>query len=321
MSGLHRSRLTCKPLLILLALSCKSKDPTDAGTTSAAKQSPPASSVAKAVVERGAAPVPPPTFARQKLSDAPPPQKPSSAARAVGTGVFLEAVVAGGGAELVPGVDVIGELKVWDATDRVVADSTKESTPFTFAFELVPKDLRAELARLRVGAHLRVWLSPEAAAQFRNPKWPPNSDLRLELKILGSSQRPQPQERTIDGPLVPSFKPPMAGGPPETAKTSSTGVKHLWLASGAEGREPSAGDSLRLRVTAYSIEGVMVTRVIGDQSTALAFASAPAGLKSVLSRMVPGDTVRAWLPAALAREVVPQVSGAAVVDVTLVGYE
>jgi hypothetical protein len=217
---------------------------------------------------------------------------------------------------------VLAELKVWDAANRVITDTAKQSTPFAFGVEGLPGELGEELARQRVGAHLRIWLPSEATSQVRLAEWPTGSNLRLELKILGLRPRPLPTERALGGPAVPKrFDPPAASGPPASAKATPEGIRHVWLESGPEGRQATAADTLQLRLNGYSVAGLVVSTVVSDQPTSLAFASAPAALKPILGKMVPGDTVRAWLPPVHARLVLPQADAAAVVDVTLVGFQ
>jgi hypothetical protein len=319
MSGARANALILS-LVLSAPISCKKNAPTATATSAA----PMASGVPFA-------PAPPdtrpaavtPAIVREKLSNTPPPKKPPPAARAGALGVFYETVVAGNGAELPVSVDVLCELKAWDASDRVVTDSTAQALPFALGPEALPGPLREELMRQRVSGHLRLWLPSEARGQrLRLPGWPDGSDIRLELKILGTRERaPQRELSSATIPLPTRFEAPAASGPPASAKKTPDGIRHLWLASGPEGRQPKPSDTVRLTLTAHSIEGLVVSTPVRDQQTTLAFASTPAGLKPILAQMVPGDTVRAWLPPAVAQQVVPQVSASAVVDVTLEGFQ
>lgn len=304
------------------ATACK-KNASNAATSGSAAPSAATAPAASAPSDtRPAALTSAPAVVRQTLSDTPPPAKPPAGAPAGALGIVYETVSAGTGAELGVGTDILSELRAWDETNRLVTDTTKQPSPFAFGLEGLPGELRDELARQRIGAHLRVWLPPQATSRFRLPGWPTDAELRLELKILGVRERPAQRELGAASiPLPRHFEPPAASGPPPSAKTTPNGVRHLWLASGPEGRQPKESDTVRLKLTAHSVEGVIVSTVIRDRATTLSFAATPAGLKSILAKMVPGDTVRAWLPPALSREVVPQVSESAVVDVTLEGFQ
>jgi len=304
-------------------ISCKKNESNAAPSASAVPSARAALPAAPAPNDtRPAALTPTPAIVRQKLSDTPPPAKPPATARTGALGLSYETVSAGTGAELPPGTDILCELRAWDAGNRMITDTTQQPTPFAFGMEGLPGELREEFARQRTGAHLRVWMPGEATSRLRLAQWPAGAAVRLELKILGVRERTAPREFGAAGvPLPPSFEPPAASGPPANAKTTPGGVRHVWLASGPEGRQPKESDTVRLKLTAHSVEGVLVSTVVRDQPTTLAFASSPGGLKTILAKMVPGDTVRAWLPPALAREVVPQVSATAVVDVTLEGFQ
>lgn len=304
-------------------VSCKKNESNAATSASAAPSALAPLATAPAPNDtRPAGLTPAPAIARQTLSDTPPPLKPPATARTGALGLSYETVSPGTGPELTPGADILCELRAWDASQRMLTDTTKQPTPFAFGVEGLPGELREEFARQRTGAHLRVWMPGEATSRLRLAEWPAGAALRLELKILGVRERSAPREFGAGAvALPPSFEPPAASGPPATAKTTPNGVRHVWLASGPEGRQPKESDTVRLKLTAHSVEGVLVSTVVRDRATTLAFASTPAGLKSILVKMVPGDTVRAWLPPALAREVVPQVSASAVVDVTLEGFQ
>lgn len=323
MTGARAHALILSLLAPTTLIACK-KSESNAGSSSSAPASAPAPAAAAAAHDalRPAALKSAPTFVRAKLSDTPPPAQPPPTVRRGALGIAYETVSAGTGAELLPGADLVCELKAWDGANRVITDTTKEPSPFAFGPEALPSELRSELARQRMGAHLRVWLSGEATSRFRLAGWPAGAELRLELKLLGTRERPSARESgTTALANAPKFDPPAASGPPADAKTTPSGVRHVWLSSGPEGRQPKASDTVRLRLTAYSVEGLVVSTVVRDQPTTLAFASTPAGLAPILGKMVPGDTVRAWLPPGLAREVVPQVSASAVVDVTLEGFQ
>jgi hypothetical protein len=319
MSGVRANALILS-FVLSAPISCKKS----ASSTTSASASPVASGVpfAPALPDTRPAAVNP-AIVREKLSSEAPPKKPPPSARAGALGVFYETVAAGNGAELPAGVDVLCEIKAWDASDRVVTDSTAQALPFALGPEALPAPLREELTRQRVGAHLRVWLPNEARGQrLRLPGWPDGSDIRVELKLLGTRERaPQRELGAATIPVPPRFDPPAASGPPDSAKKTPDGIRHLWLASGPEGRQPKPSDTVRLTLTAHSVEGLIVSTPVRDQPTTLAFASTPAGLKPILAKMVPGDTVRAWLPPAVAQQVVPQVSASAVVDVTLEGFQ
>ena len=62
---------------------------------------------------------------------------------------------------------------------------------------------------------------------------------------------------------------------------------------------------------------LFVSEIVRDQRTEMDLAKAPKAIAHVLAKMVQGDSVRAWLTPALAKEVFPQANSEVVVDVTL----
>ena len=256
---------------------------------------------------------------RPTLSKDPPPQKPPADAEHMALGVSYRQLVRGKERRPAATDRLLAELKAWDETGKVLTDTSGRPEPFMFAQRTLPEPLRLKLAEQSIGSAFQLWLPPEATQGWKLMSWPNEGLVRLELHIIGAVGPPQSTLSTIAGPAPggPKFKPPASTGAPAEAKQGPHGLRYLWLESGPEGSQPEATSIVTLRLTGYSIEGVVVSEIVRDQKTEMELAKAPKALAQVIGKMVRGDSVRAWLSPALAKDVFPQAKSAVVVDVTL----
>jgi hypothetical protein len=256
---------------------------------------------------------------RARLGDGPPATRPPKAARQGPLGVHYHLLDQGGGSEPDVASPLAIEMKAWDESDRLVTDTTKQPQPLIFFLSSLPEPLAAELGKANLGSRLQVWLPAEAGQGWKLPEWPESQAMRLELALLGTAPTAPSRQVTMGAlPIEPVAEPPSATGPPGTAKRAAGGIRYAWLKSGPEGSQPAATSTVVVRYSGYGTEGVVVERIVDNQTSTLQLDKAPAGLGPILAEMVIGDSVRIWLPPDRAREVLPQVTSAAVVDVTLV---
>lgn len=255
---------------------------------------------------------------RGRFDGSPPPVTPPDGAQLGPLGARTLTVQVGEGPLPEPERLLLLELRAWDDSGALLTDTLAHPKPLALSPGVLPEPLRVELSRQRVGTRLQVWISAAAAQRFRLSEWPREGQLRLELVVLGTREPLPATVRQMGSLSTPQrFAPPSVSGPSDEAKTAAGGIRYEWLQSGPEGSQPRQGSQVRLSLTAYSMSGVVVSKVLEDQLTTMTMGQAPAGLQPVLDRMVVGDTVRVWLPEERARQVLPQVSSAAVMDVTL----
>lgn len=256
---------------------------------------------------------------RPTLSKDPPPDKPPPDAEQMELGVSYRQLVRGKERTPAPTDRLFAELKAWDETGKVLTDTRARPQPLMFGQQSLPEPLRMKLAEQPIGSAFQLWLPPEATAGWRFPEWPKEGFVRLELHIIGAMAAPENKLRTLAGaaPGGPKFKPPATTGPPANAKQGPNGLRYVWLESGPEGSQPEETSTVTLRLTGYSVEGIVVSEIVRDQKTEMELAKAPQAFAHVLGKMVRGDSVRAWLEPALAKEVFPQAKSEVVVDVTL----
>lgn len=255
---------------------------------------------------------------RARLDGPAPPSTPPGGAQLGPLGVRTLTVRAGEGPLPEPGHRWVLELRAWNDSGELLTDTLANPKPLELSPGNLPEPLRVELAKQRVGTHLQLWLPAAATQGFRLAEWPREGQLRLELMVLGTREPLPATVRQIGSLSMPQrFAPPSVSGPSPDAKTAAGGIRYEWLQAGPEGSQPRQGSQLRLSLSAHSMSGVVVSKVLDDQLTTMTMGQAPAGLQPVLDHMVVGDTVRVWLPEERARQVLPQVSSAAVMDVTL----
>lgn len=260
---------------------------------------------------------------RPTLGKEPPPPRPPPDAQQAELGVFYRQLTRGTERTPAPRERLFAELKAWDETGNVLTDTSTRPEPLMFGQHSLPEPLRLKLAEHPIGSAFQIWLPPEATAGWRFVGWPDDGLVRLELHVIGALAATSATARTIgarpgEGP---KFKPPASTGPPENAKQGPQGLRYVWLESGPEGSQPQATSIVTLRLTGYRVEGVVVSEIVRDQRTEMDLAKAPKAIAHVVGKMVRGDSVRAWLEPALAKEVFPQAKSEVVVDVTLVDID
>ncbi|HEU5075922.1 MAG TPA: hypothetical protein VFU02_17130 [Polyangiaceae bacterium] len=259
---------------------------------------------------------------RPELSKEPPPEQPPPGAQPLALGAFYRQLARGKERTLSADERVYAELKAWDETGKVLTDTTTRPEPLMFAQRTLPEPLRVRLAEQPIGSAFQLWLPAAATQGWKLPEWPSQGTVRVELHVIGAVTV-QSTVRTVGGGTerAAKFKPPASTGPPANAKQGPNGLRYLWLESGPEGSQPEGTSRVTLRLTGYSVEGVVVSEIVRDQRTEMDLAKAPKAIAHVLGKMVRGDSVRAWLEPALAKEVFPQTKSAVVVDVTLLEIE
>jgi hypothetical protein len=217
---------------------------------------------------------------------------------------------------------VLADLRAWDESGKLLTDTSAKPKPLKFALDALPEPLRLKLKQQPLGSALQVWLPPGATQGWKFYEWPDDQTVRLELHLVGAVPANATVTRMAGRPPgMPKFDPPASTGPPQYAKEGPGGLRYLWLESGPEGSQPTASSRVTLKLNGYTVQGVVVAPFVNDQQTLVDLDKAPAGVAHVLSKMVPGDTVRTWFDTATSKALFPNQDSEVVVDVTLAAID
>lgn len=175
--------------------------------------------------------------------------------------------------------------------------------PLSFTAYTLPEELREPMLALRSGAKARYWLPAAALGRWKPPTWE-TTDLVLDLEVK-EVVVPKRIETAMDGKVPPGLEPKPDPLPPQDAKKSAKGYPYLRLIAGTGGVEPRRDARVRVRFSAWRVEGLVVTALAQDQAASVAMADAPVGVADLLSHMVEGDVLRIWLPPKAAGGLVP----------------
>jgi FKBP-type peptidyl-prolyl cis-trans isomerase len=241
-------------------------------------------------------------------------------ARTAAGGVLWTLSSAGAGEPPSPDQAVNAEVTVWKTDGSLVYSTYEDAAGLTFDLRRLPQALRAELVQVRPGGRARFWLPASALAGWKPDEWP-DEDLIIDYQLIQT--RPPQQvslasRQTVAG-TSPAFPPPAPGEPPPTARRTHDGIAHLSLREG-EHTSPIHSDTLRLRINAWTIRALMVSKLVEGHELALRLDRAAPLLRPTLARMKAGGVERLWLPASLADSVLPSTDkkNPTVIDVELV---
>jgi hypothetical protein len=248
-----------------------------------------------------------------------PERDPPANARTAAGGVLWALLSAGAGDP--PGLDqaVNADVTVWKTDGSLVFSTYNELAGMTFDLRRLPLVLRAELVQVRPGGHARFWLPASALSGWKPDEWP-NEDLIIDYQLIqarpSSAQKAAVAGHQKPPGASPAFPPPAPGEPPDTARQTQ-GIAHLSLRDG-ENALPTHSDTLKLRINAWTVRGLMVSKLLEGHELALRLDRAPSVLRPTLAKMKAGGVERLWLPANVADSVLPSTEGRpTVIDVEL----
>jgi hypothetical protein len=304
-------------MLIALA-SCSKPKPQPAPAAGGPSQTAAASSVSVvgAAASAGAAPSPWAHTPVDPSTIKAPPLTPPPQAKAGPAGVYSQVLEPGEGDLARPVDTIIANFSMWSGDGKLAQSSYAQPQATAFSLASVSPGLREMLAPLKQGAKVRYWLPRASLAGWRPPDWP-DADLIIEVSVLSLTHITITNAggATIDP--VP-FQPPDAAGPPAQALSTASGLHYIYLAHGTAEKHPKPGEHLKLRIDAYSIDGLTLQQLERGLDTATTLERAPGNLSEILSQLNDGDRVRIWLPMGVGRQVIPKAgSHDVVMDTTL----
>jgi FKBP-type peptidyl-prolyl cis-trans isomerase len=170
----------------------------------------------------------------------------------------------------------------------VVFDSTvTHGEPRTSPRDRMPDWLSEAIGEMVVGDKRRVWFPGDALEGA-----PPQAagGLVFDLELVAVERRPDPPAAPKD-----------VAAPPAGAQKTDKGVHYRVLARGKGKRKPTLADTIVVHYTGWTTDGAMFdSSVTGGQPLEMPLANMIDGWKDALSRMVPGDRWRLWIPQELA---------------------
>lgn len=249
----------------------------------------------------------------------PPERDPPADARTAAGGVLWALLEGGAGEPPGPDPAVTADVTVWKTNGSLVFSTYRDMAGVTFALQRLPQALRTELAQVRPGGHARFWLPASALIGWKPSEWP-DEDLIIDYELIQTRPAATAQV-SMTSPkgsgATAAFAPPAPGEPPATAEQTPEGLSHLALREG-NGEAPASSASLKMRINAWTVRGLMVSKLLEGHELVMRLDRAPAMLRPMLSRMKAGGVERLWLPAELADSVLPSTDGKpTVVDVEL----
>jgi hypothetical protein len=198
---------------------------------------------------------------------------------------------------------------------------SERETPQTLSFTAytLTEPLRDSVSGLRAGAKARYWVPKGALGRQKPSDWA-DDDLVLDLEVK-KIETARSVETALSAKAPDALVPKPDVTPPPDAKKSRKGYPYLRLMAGTGGVEPRADARVSIRFSAWRVDGLIVTPLTLDQATSLQLAQAPGVVSELVSSMVEGDVVRAWVPGSAAKGLVSQDVQALIVDLGLAKIE
>jgi FKBP-type peptidyl-prolyl cis-trans isomerase len=223
--------------------------------------------------------------------------EPSADAIKTPSGLAMKVLKPGSGTQHPSGDDcVVISFTSWKRDGALFSTSGPhaEST-IQCLFTAIP-GISEALNLMVTGEKRRVWIPAELAfarhvahhgtkGQHEDP--PPNVDLTVDLELLEIRQAPAP--------------PPDLKTPPPTPVETPSGVAIRVLEPGTGTTHPTMTSRVTLNYSGWTINGKLFeSTIMSGHPAAFVVGTVLPGWREVLPKMVTGEKVRVWIPAALA---------------------
>jgi len=198
----------------------------------------------------------------------------------------------------------------WNEKGKLANSSEKLGGPVTWELSSVIIGLAEGLTLMRVGEQRRLWV-PDELGYVGRPGYPRgNSVYDIELLEIIDGVPPQPAPADV------------AGAPKGAVKTAS-GLAYKFLEKSGGGEKPRPWDRVTIHFTGWTADGAMFDSSRSHERPAtIDLPTVIPGWQQVLPSMSIGDSVRAWIPEALAYQGrVGEPKGQVVFDLELVSIQ
>jgi len=229
----------------------------------------------------------------------PPPDvgAPPAGALTAASGLAMTVLEPGTGTEN-PAADdcVVVSFTAWRRNGSLFSTSGLHGEPATQCLAVVIPGIVEALMAMVTGEKRRVWVPADLAFAARgahhgpkkmHEKPPPEVDLTVDLELI----------RILKAPSAPAD----LQSPPPTALRTASGVMLQVLQPGTGNKHPAMSSRVTLRYSGWTAGGKLFesTEMSGHPAAFLVGTTLP-GWREALPRMVVGEKVRVWIPAALA---------------------
>lgn len=201
--------------------------------------------------------------------------------------------------------EVVVHYSGWTTDGTMFESTVLRGEPVTLSLELVPAGWRELLPLLAQGDKARIWM-PSTLAYGGEPGRPKGMlvfDLEvLEVREIGPYAEVQGRQLVRKTPSEP---PSSLDTPPPDALRLESGLIIQTLRKGSGTESPTKNDFVQVRGTVWKSDGTLVQHITAPQSTISRVSRMLPGWSAALMRMVEGEVTRAWIPASLAWEQLP----------------
>jgi peptidylprolyl isomerase len=230
---------------------------------------------------------------------------PAAAAK-TSSGLASRVITAGTGKTHPAKSDLVTVHYTGWTTDGKMFDSSKtDGNPVTFPLDRVIAGWTEGVQLMVVGETRRLWI-PEALAYkgVRDPK----GMLVFDVELIGF--RPPPQA------------PPDVKAAPADAKKTASGLAYKMIKAGTGARHPGPTNQVTVHYSGWTTDGKMFdSSVARGEPATFPLNGVIAGWTEGVQLMVEGETMRFWIPEALAYQGRQQPYGMLVFDVELLSIK
>lgn len=231
------------------------------------------------LVDIAPAPAVPPDVAKPPKRAAKLPGKIRSVLVAAGTG----------GAGPGPADTATFHLTAWDASGVMRETTRMGQAPRTSPIYQLAPGLADALASMHLGDRRRFWIPEPLTTRF-GAGGDPRAIICYELELLA-----------IATGTAPPPPPPDVKRPPRSATRTRSGLAYRILTSGTGTVTPTAADTVEVHYTGWTTDGRMFdSSVVRGAPATFALAGVIPGWTEAMQHAVVGDTLRVWIPEALA---------------------
>jgi len=176
----------------------------------------------------------------------------------------------------------------WTREGVLAVSSPSEEEGIVQCLPQVVPGLAEALKAMSVGEERRVWVPADLAfAAKDHDRTRPKVDMTYDIALLDLMKAP---------PVPKDLK-----APPRTATRTASGMAMQTLKKGTGTERPSEASGVTLHVSGWKADGTLIeTTLMSNHPASYTLGDMIPGWHEALLRMIIGEKVRVWIPAALA---------------------
>jgi FKBP-type peptidyl-prolyl cis-trans isomerase len=233
---------------------------------------------------------------------------PPADAKKTARGVAFTIVKPGTGTAKARPFDTVSfQYTAWDATGRMFDSTESRGAPRTGLPLKEMPGLEDALTQLTVGARGRFWIPPTMVKGSLNA---PAGTLCYEVELVDlkpAAKAPPPVPADV-------------AAPPKDAKKTASGISYKVIAPAKGSEHPKATDMVKVNYTGWTTDGRLFdSSYLKGQPAQFSLGGVIKGWTEGVQLMVPGETMRFWIPVELAYNHQPgKPDGMLVFDIELI---